>query len=298
MQVVIRRQWGARHSDGFGPAPIPSEWWLHHSAGLMPDLEWIDADRDGVDDDEQRVMRALEQTGQDRFGGGISYTWLVPPSGRAYVGHSMGRQGAHTKNRNDRSRAICLIGHYSLHRPTGAQLDAVAEIMVAQWRVGRARTPVLNGGHRDLQPTHCPGDHAYALIPEINRRSATLRQPRSAHVEVEMAWAWTRTPVKAGHRPGDRPDGSWPAVEDTIALPGLSGGWRGQILCWPVPGFGGAWIQEAWWGPVGGPIVRPEAGLFVGQFEMPMWTAPVGARFLVVRYAAPAGGSIGIETEH
>lgn len=174
MQVVTRSQWGARYSDGFGPAPIPTEWWLHHSAGLMPDLTWLDTDRDGVDDDEQRVMRQLEQTGQTRFSGGISYTWLVPPSGRPYVGHSMNRQGAHTRNRNDRARGICLIGNYSVYRPTSAQLDTVAEIMVTEWRAGRARTYELNGGHRDLGSTECPGDHAYALIPEINRRAKAL----------------------------------------------------------------------------------------------------------------------------
>lgn len=171
MQIVSRAQWGARYADGSADAPIPSEWWLHHSAGLMPDVEWVDADLDGVDDDEERVMRALEQTGQDRFGAGMSYTWLVPPSGRAYVGHSMHRRGAHTGGRNDRSRAICLIGDYGVARITDAQLTTVAEIMVAEHRAGRARTHRLNGGYRDLTATECPGNFAYQAIPLINRRA-------------------------------------------------------------------------------------------------------------------------------
>lgn len=176
MIVVSRAKWGARHDDGFRNAPIPAEWWLHHSAGLMPDLTWLDADHDGVDDEEKRIMVQLEQTGETRFGGGISYTWLVPPSGRAYVGHSMNREGAHTAGRNSRARGICLIGNYSNHRPTRNQLDTVAEIMVTEWRAGRARTYLLNGGHRDLQPTECPGDHAFALIGEINRRATSIAQ--------------------------------------------------------------------------------------------------------------------------
>lgn len=186
MIIVTRTQWGARFADGFRDAPVPTEWWLHHSAGLMPDTQWVDADGDNVDDDEEKVMRQLEQTGQTRFKGGISYTWLVPPSGRAYVGHSMHRQGAHTRNRNDRARGICLIGNYSIHRPTAMQLDTIAELMVSEQRAGRARSHTLNGGHRDLQSTECPGDHAHALIPEINRRAEVLfggAQPPPPHPE-------------------------------------------------------------------------------------------------------------------
>jgi hypothetical protein len=174
MLVVPRNQWGARYADGFAAAPIPSEWWLHHSAGAAPN-----------EAEEIKVIRQLEQTGQDRFGGGMSYTWLVPLSGRAYAGHSMHRQGAHTLNRNDRARGICLVGNYNVERPTSRQLDTVAEIMITEWRAGRARTYLLNGGHRDLQATECPGDHAYALIPEINRRAKDLATGESRTPLIE-----------------------------------------------------------------------------------------------------------------
>ncbi|MGH8574837.1 MAG: peptidoglycan recognition protein family protein, partial [Gammaproteobacteria bacterium] len=241
MIVVTRVQWGARYKDGFEPAPIPTEWWLHHSAGLMPDLEWLDADRDGVDDDEGSVMRQLEHTGQTRFGGGMSYTWLVPPSGRAYVGHSMGRQGAHTKNRNDRARGICLIGNYSTNRPTTAQLDTIAAIMVTEYRAGRSRTFVLNGGHRDLQSTECPGDHAWALIKEINHRARTLAAgshttpaPTPGEDPVsEIALPRTDPPTD-----WDSPWSTWPQREEVIHLGWVKGqhGWHTIRLAVGHPG--------------------------------------------------------------
>lgn len=175
VDLITRAEWGARHPDGDGPAPLPArQWWLHHSATIAPDLAWLDADRDGVDDDERRAVRAIEDIGQKRFGQGMSYTWLIPPSGRVYQGHSMGRLGAHTAGRNSVGRAICFVGNYELHEPTAAQLDAAAAVLVAEHRAGRAATHRLTGGHRDLKATACPGRAAYALIPEINRRAAAL----------------------------------------------------------------------------------------------------------------------------
>lgn len=114
----------------------------------------------------------------------------------------------------------------------------------------------------------------------------------------DMTWRLERTPLPAGRTLEDWPDANWPAIEDTIALPGPAGGWRGRILMHPVFGLRGAWIQEAWWGPAGGGIVFPNQGLAVGQFQSHVWEAPANSRFLVIRYAAPAGGSVGVETEH
>lgn len=173
MEIISRTRWGAIYSRGFTSAPLPAdEVWLHHSVTLAPDLEWIDADRDGVEDDEERAMRTLEQIGQDRFGGGISYTWLVMPSGRVYDGHGVDRQGSHTGGRNDRARAICFVGNYDTHRPTPAQVRSAAWLLQEGKRRGWLKAARLNGGHRDLKSTACPGQHAYALIDDINRLAA------------------------------------------------------------------------------------------------------------------------------
>lgn len=177
MKITTRDQWGARHPDGFAPAALPAaEVWLHHSVTLAPDLAWVDADGDRVDDDETAAMRLLEQIGQDRFGGGFSYTFAVMPSGRVYEGHSIGRRGAHTKGRNSIARAIVLVGDYDRHRPTPAQLRTVAELLVHGHRAGWWRQPRLAGGHQDAPgaSTACPGRHAQAAIPVINQAAQQL----------------------------------------------------------------------------------------------------------------------------
>lgn len=155
MRIVSRAEWGARHDNGADFAPVPfSELWLHHS---------VTAARNGA-----ATIRELEQIGENRFGSGISYTWLITPDGTVYEGHSVDRQGTHTGGRNDIARAICFVGNYESDRPTTAQIasaGAVVRYVHSRGWYGHLR---LSGGHRDLKATACPGRYAYEAIPAIN----------------------------------------------------------------------------------------------------------------------------------
>lgn len=158
MRIASRAEWGARHRDGFGPAPIPADQvWLHHSAG--PALNGAG------------IIRDLEAVGQRRFGGGMSYTFAITPDGSVYEGHSVGREGAHTIGRNTKGRGICLVGNYEVITPSSAMIDALVWLLRHGHASGWWKASRLNGGHRDVTQTACPGRHAYALIPEINRRA-------------------------------------------------------------------------------------------------------------------------------
>lgn len=165
-EIISRAAWGARYPAGFGPAPLPAQTvWLHHSVTIAPDLVQ-------PFDDDYAAVRQLEQIGQSRFGGGISYTFCVTPAGLVFEGHGVGRLGAHTYGHNLTGRGIVLVGDYTRRDPTPAQLDAVAWLLHTGHLSGWWVAPRLTGGHRDTKATGCPGDAAYALIPEINRRAA------------------------------------------------------------------------------------------------------------------------------
>jgi hypothetical protein len=183
MDIISRARWGARYSAGFGPSPLPArELWLHHSVTVAPDLTWVDADGDGVEDDEERAMRTLEDIGQQRFGGGVSYTFAIMPSGRIYEGHGVGRQGAHTGGRNDIARAIVLVGDYSTRPPTDAQQRATAWLVEHGRKQGWWTVYGLSGGHRQAPnqvATACPGDAALREIPTVNRLAADYRDGRT-----------------------------------------------------------------------------------------------------------------------
>ncbi len=172
VNIYGRAAWGAKHVAGFGPAPLPAKTvWLHHSATAAPPADASFA----VD---AAAVRVLEQIGQDRFGGGISYTFAVTPSGRVFEGHGVDRQGAHTKGLNTTGRAIVLVGNYDTARPTPAQVAAVVELLhygaASRWWT----TPALTGGHRDAPgaATACPGRFAHALLGDINRSAAAPRE--------------------------------------------------------------------------------------------------------------------------
>jgi hypothetical protein len=199
VDIVSRALWGARYGRGFGPAPLPaSEVWLHHSVTAAPPADV---------DSERAAMRALENIGQQRFGGGISYTFAVMPSGRVYEGHGVDRQGAHTANRNSIARAIVLVGNYDTSPVTDAQQRAVAALLQHGQQAGWWRTARLNGGHQQAPgaQTACPGRHAMAVIPTINRAAAAPAQTEEEDVKPFQDLMLAR---EAKGEKGS----SWPAV--------------------------------------------------------------------------------------
>lgn len=168
MRVIPRSEWRAKHPDGQGAAPIPApECWLHHSVTAT-------AGPNGTFAQDAANIRAIEAVGHQRFGYGISYTWLITQSGRVFQGHSPARMGTHTGGRNSAARAICLVGNYDIDVPTAAQVQAIAWLLQEAKRQGWLRNARLNGGHRDLKATACPGARAYSLIPQINGLAAGL----------------------------------------------------------------------------------------------------------------------------
>lgn len=166
MDIVSRARWGARYANGFGPRPLPAtQAWLHHSVTLAPDLV-------PPFTDDYAAIRELEAIGQARFGGGISYTRLFTPAGLIFEGHGIDRVGSHTANRNTVAVGYCLVGNYDTQHPTPAQIRAVAWCLQHDHRRGWLDAPRLDGGHRDLKATACPGQYGYAAIPGINRLAA------------------------------------------------------------------------------------------------------------------------------
>ncbi len=161
--IISRETWGAEHADGFYNRKVGRlDKWLHHSVTTQ-------LDADASTSSERREMRKLDDIGQSRFKGGISYTFVIFPSGRIYEGHSIGRVGAHTAGRNSISAGICLAGNYETNQVTAQQIAALAWLLNHGIGKGWWTEPKLDGGHRDTKSTACPGKYAYAKIPAINK---------------------------------------------------------------------------------------------------------------------------------
>lgn len=165
--IASRASWAPRYGDGF--AVIGTTAWrdvfVHHSVTRVP------GGANATVAQEQEHMRLLESIGQNNFGGGISYTVIVFPSGRAYQGHSLDRRGAHTYQRNDSARAICFVGNFEEDTPTNAAINAASNVL-AEWRAAGLPSRVT-GGHRDVYQTACPGRNLYAALSRIKAENAT-----------------------------------------------------------------------------------------------------------------------------
>lgn len=160
--IISRETWGARHNDGFHNRKVGRlDKWLHHSVTTQ-------LATDASQDREEIEIRKLEDIGQSRFKGGISYTFVFAPSGRIYEGHSIGRVGAHTAGRNSISAGLCLLGNYEDNRVTVEQVAAVAWLLNHGITKGWWTENKLDGGHRDTKATACPGRNGYSAISKIN----------------------------------------------------------------------------------------------------------------------------------
>lgn len=184
-RIILREEWGAAHERGAGPAPLPaSEVWLHHSVTIAPDLL-------PPFDDDYAAVRVLERIGEQRFKRGISYTFAITPVGLIFEGHGVERRGAHTYGHNTVGRAICFVGNYEAHHPTDAMLDAAGWLLAHGYFRGWWRAARLQGGHRDVRGTSCPGRHAYAAMGRIDSlagayaRGAAILPPTDPE-EAEM----------------------------------------------------------------------------------------------------------------
>ena len=166
-QIISRKTWGARHNDGFYNRKVGRlDKWLHHSVTAH-------LSKDAKQPHEEAEMRKLDDIGQSRFKGGISYTFVIFPSGRIYEGHSIGRVGAHTAGRNSVSAGIALAGNYETNQVTAEQVASVAWLLNEGIDNGWWTEPKLDGGHRDTKATACPGKNAYAQIPVINKAAVS-----------------------------------------------------------------------------------------------------------------------------
>lgn len=166
LDVITRAGWGARYADGFGDRPLPAKLTVvHHSATIAPNV-------DPPYDDDDAAVRAIERIGQQRFGGGMPYPFLVTPSGRVYQGLSPQRRGAHLKGHNTDAVSICLVGNYTDTPPTQAQVVSVGALVRLAHNEGWVDELRIDGGHRDYASTACPGNRAYA---DLDRFRAAIR---------------------------------------------------------------------------------------------------------------------------
>lgn len=171
MDYIGRDVWEAQYDAGFGARALPCQQaWLHHTVTKQLAV-------DATVYAEREQMRVIERIGQSRFGKGFSYNLAIFPSGRVYVGCGVSRVGSHTAKRNTIALGIVLVGNYQDNEVSDEMYQALVGVLRDADRLGWLPSPRLDGGHRDLKATSCPGAHAYDLIGQVNNAAARPYQP-------------------------------------------------------------------------------------------------------------------------
>lgn len=157
MKVIGRVEWGARGfttSVGQNTLTRESVCFLHHS-------EFPTLPKNASRREEIARMKQIESVHMDERGwSAIAYSYVVFPSGRAYVGRGFGVVPAAQYGYNAGNGAICLDGQYETSRTSWAQRKAIVGLL-------RSFKGRFVGLHRDVNDTSCPGDHVAQVASRV-----------------------------------------------------------------------------------------------------------------------------------
>ena len=198
--IYSRAEWGADESlrfDSGGHEIWPPEFSpmqkaiVHHTAGRNNDPNPAAT---------VRAIYYLKTVGDDF--GDIGYNFLIDEQGRIYEGrysreYAPGEEhlaedlagnvvrGGHARNFNDATVGIALLGNFQNRQPTNAARNALEKLLA--WKLERhgldplgastytnpilGHTKFLNNisGHRNVNPTACPGSAFYPRFPGLRQ---------------------------------------------------------------------------------------------------------------------------------
>jgi hypothetical protein len=167
---------------------------------------------------------------------------------------------------------------------SGGQVDPRAHL------VQRIGSVVVDGVECDVNE---------ALRPDFGQHPTIPRRRESP-----VCYRLDPTPIPTGVTADALPEGTWPAVEDTITTPGPAGGWPGRVFVHLTFGYRGGYVQEAWSAPSGKHYVprwdptTKTGGQYIPAFTTQNWELPTADTALIVRYATRARGSVTPETQN
>lgn len=171
MWDLPRSAWRAGpHRAGVIATPV-SRLFEHHS--VTP--QWIGA----------QAARNLQRIARERGFLDVSYSGLADRQGTTIEGRGWGRSGAHTRNFNSTSHALCLVGNFETDIVPDGMIRGMVRAVRDHRRVGPGH---ITHVHRQVAQTVCPGRHGVAAVPTINA-AATGTPPK----EEDMALSFEET---------------------------------------------------------------------------------------------------------
>ncbi|CAM5122404.1 peptidoglycan recognition protein 1-like [Natator depressus] len=162
--IVSRSKWGGWPPKNRVPLRTPVRYViLHHTA----------RNRCFTLASCSRLVRRIQNYHMDKRGwSDIGYNFLIGEDGRVYKGRGWSTRGAHAKNWNRKSLGISFIGNFSRIVPSAAALNAARRLIQCAVSRGFLSRSYTLKGHRNVNPTSCPGDSLYRVISQWPRFKA------------------------------------------------------------------------------------------------------------------------------
>ncbi|XP_050419503.1 peptidoglycan recognition protein 1 [Patella vulgata] len=156
-RIISRSEWGARPANYvIGHLPgVPTYVFIHHGATAGCTSE---------NSCKQKVREYQNYHMDGHKWPDIGYTFVIGEDGNVYEARGWDIIGAHTYNYNYNGLGFCIIGDFTSRLPNTAALNAVKQLINCGVKNGKISTSYILRGHRDVNPTACPGEKLEALI--------------------------------------------------------------------------------------------------------------------------------------
>lgn len=163
MRIIPRKVWGHAVKHGWIKLLPVSVVYVHHDVGDAPPKK-------ASVKTESAYIQNLDAIGHARGFAGISYNYVVAKSGRTYTARGA-HVGAQNDGENSSSIGIVVLGNYEVDKATDVIVEATGKLIAKLKERGVIkRGKVIILGHRDTDPTACPGKNLYARLSGIRRQ--------------------------------------------------------------------------------------------------------------------------------
>lgn len=162
MELVRRNEW---------TGVLPKTWLLRRAEDFSRLTVHHVGENANANTDRNQIIRDLDgilTEHIDRQYGDIGYHFVIDAAGRVWEGRSLAFEGAHVSGQNDGNIGVVILGNFDRQALSVRQETALARLTwILRDRFGIKPQRVY--GHRDLNPTACPGDNLYAALAALRQ---------------------------------------------------------------------------------------------------------------------------------
>ncbi|RWS08071.1 peptidoglycan recognition protein-like protein [Dinothrombium tinctorium] len=154
-RIISREEWNAREPRSVRRIPPVKHVFIHHTATGRCDSQVSCS----------ASMRSIQNFHMDSNGwNDIGYNFLIGGDGNIYEGRGWNVEGAHTRGFNRNGIAISFIGNYQEQDAPSDMIEAAKKLIKCGVNKGYIVKKYQLHGHRDANPTLCPGNKLYKQI--------------------------------------------------------------------------------------------------------------------------------------